>query len=171
LDRFAGALEATLSALAARGPAAVDVEDARTETAEQLMDRYLFTELLGMDEEAEETDVQLQAPAASGLADLPAGTLDVAVLRTGTAGPLCDRSPSTELVGKDEEAEESAVPLQDPAASGLPDLPAGTLAVADLRSAPLGARVDLMEVDVPGDPLEMHLAWREHGLVIALLGG
>ena len=119
LDRFAGALEATLSALAARGPAAEDVEDARTEAAEQLMDRYLFTELLGLDEEAEETDV----------------------------------------------------PLQDPAASGLGDLPVGTLAVADLRTAPLGARVDLMEVDVPGDPLEMHLAWREHGLVIALLGG
>jgi hypothetical protein len=31
--------------------------------------------------------------------------------------------------------------------------------------------VDPMDVDVPGDPLEMHLSWRENGLVIAVHGG
>lgn len=119
LVRFADALEATLVTLAERGPAAEDSEDARTDAAEQLMDQHLFAELLGM----------------------------------------------TEL------AETIEVPLQDPAASGLADLPAGALAVADLREAPVGARVDLMEVEVPGDPLETHVAWSEHGRVIAVLGG
>ena len=112
-------IEATLTALAERGPAAEDSEDARTDAAEQLMDQHLFAELLGMTE------------------------IDAA----------------------------TEVPLQDPASSGLPDLPAGTLAVADLRDATVGARVDLMEVDVPGDPLETHVAWSAHGRVIALLGG
>lgn len=119
LERFADALETTLAALSARGPAAEDSEDSRTDAAEQLMDQHLFAELLGMTE------------------------LD----------------PAAE------------VPLQDPAASDLADLPAGTLAVADLRTAPVGARVDLMEVDVPGDPLASHVAWRERGRVIALIGG
>ena len=119
LVRFADALEATLVTLAERGPAAEDSEDARTDAAEQLMDEHLFAELLGM----------------------------------------------TELAGTIE------VPLQDPAASGLANLPAGALAVADLRDAPVGARVDLMEVEVPGDPLETHVAWSEHGRVIAVLGG
>lgn len=119
LDRFADALEATLVALEARGPADEDSADARTDAAEQLMDEHLFAEILGMTE----------------LADVP------------------------------------EVPLQDPAAAGIEGLPAGTLAVADLRTAPVGARVDLIEVDVPGDPLETHVAWRERGRVIALLGG
>lgn len=119
LDRFADALEATLDALAARGPAAGDSEDERAEAAEQLMQTHLFAELLG----------------------------------------LAEADPAAE------------VPLQDPAAAGLADLPPATLAVADLRTAPVGACVDLMEVEVPGDPLEMHIAWRERGLVIAVLGG
>ncbi|MGO1740118.1 MAG: hypothetical protein ACTH0H_10150 [Brachybacterium sp.] len=119
LERFTAALDATLTALAERGPADADSKDARTDAAEQLMDQHLFAELLGMTE------------------------IDAA----------------------------TEVPLQDPASSGLSDLPAGTLAVADLREATVGARVDLMEVDVPGDPLETHVAWSARGRVIALLGG
>ncbi|GAA4529395.1 hypothetical protein GCM10023160_28550 [Brachybacterium paraconglomeratum] len=119
LVRFADALEATLVALAERGPAAEDSESARTDAAEQLMDQHLFAELLGMTELAETVEV----------------------------------------------------PLQDPAASGLANLPDGALAVADLREAPVGARVDLIEVEVSGDPLETHVAWSEHGRVIAVMGG
>ena len=119
LERVADALEATLTGLADRGPADDESEDSRADAAEQLLDRHLFADILGM------------------------------------------RDPD----------DVPSVPLQDPTASGLADLPAGALAVADLRSAPVGARVDLMEVDVPGDPLEMHVAWRERGRVIALLGG
>src|SRR5699024_10920527 len=47
LDRFADALEATLTALAARGPAADDSEQERAEAAEQLMDEHLFAAVLG----------------------------------------------------------------------------------------------------------------------------
>ncbi len=119
LDRFAEALEATLTALAARGPAEDDDEGARTDAAEELMDRHLFAAVLGLDE-------------------------------------------------PDEEA---AVAVQDPADADLEGLPEGTIAVADLRTAPVGARVDLMEVDVPGDPLELRVAWREGGRVVALRQG
>ncbi|APX34951.1 hypothetical protein BH708_15320 [Brachybacterium sp. P6-10-X1] len=63
----------------------------------------------------------------------------------------------------------TAVPVQDPSTAGLIDLPEGTLAVADLRAAPLGARVELIDADVPGDPLDLHVAWRERGRVVALL--
>ncbi|MEE1650027.1 hypothetical protein V1260_04415 [Brachybacterium sp. J144] len=63
------------------------------------------------------------------------------------------------------------VPLRSPSDSAVPELPAGALAVADLREAPVGARVDLMEADVPGDPLELHVAWRAGGRAVVLLGG
>lgn len=66
-------------------------------------------------------------------------------------------------------AEAMTVPVQSPSAAGLEDLPEGTLAVADLREAPLGARVELIDADVPGDPLDLHVAWRERGRVVALL--
>ena len=119
LDRFTDALEATLMALAERGPAADDAEEARTDAAEQLIERHLFAAVLGLDE-------------------------------------------------PDEEA---AVPVQAAAEADLEGLPEGTIAVADLRSAPVGARVDLMEVDAPGDPLELRVAWREGGRVVVLLQG
>ena len=118
LDLFADALEATLDALAQRGPAADDTATARADAAEQLMDGHLFAALLGM----------------------------------------------VELDGIPE------IPVQDPVDVEIAGLPEGALAVADLRTAPLGSRVDLMEIEVPGDPLEMHLAWREGGRVIVVLG-
>ena len=117
LDLFADALEATLDALAQRGPAADDTGADRADAAEQLMDGHLFAALLGMVE----------------LEDIP------------------------------------EIAAQDPGSLDIEGLPAGALAVADLRTAPLGSRVDLMEVDVPGDPLDMHLAWREGGRVIVVL--
>lgn len=119
LDHLADALEATLTALAARGPAEEDVESERDEAAAQLMDQHLFAALLGTDEAADGPEVPWQVPSSAGIADLPPGTL----------------------------------------------------AVADLRAAPVGARADLMEVEAPGDPLDLRVAWRERGLVVALLGG
>jgi hypothetical protein len=113
LGLFADALEATLAALAERGPAEDDAEDDRDEAAEQLMDAHLFAAILGMVEDVPEAE--LAPPTA--------------------------------------------------------DAPAGALAVADLRGAALGTRVDPMEVDVPGDPLDLHLAWRERGLVLSVHGG
>lgn len=119
LERFADALEAALTALAARGPATEDSGTERAEAAQQLMDEHLFAAILGTDETAAGTEV----------------------------------------------------PLQDPASAGIEGLPEGTLAVADLRSAPVGTRVDLIEVEVPGDPLETHVAWSARGRVVAVLGG
>ncbi len=53
--------------------------------------------------------------------------------------------------------------------AGLPaGLPAGTIAVADLRDAPLDATVDVMDAELPGDPLDHHLAWASGGLVVAV---
>lgn len=49
------------------------------------------------------------------------------------------------------------------------DLPAGVIAAADLREAPLDATVDVMDAELPGDPLEYHLAWAHTGQVIAVV--
>lgn len=61
------------------------------------------------------------------------------------------------------------VALVDPETAGITDLPPGTLAVADLRDAPLGARVDVIDADLPGDPLDRHLEWRANGLVVCIV--
>src|SRR5699024_984765 len=53
----------------------------------------------------------------------------------------------------------------------LTELPTGTLDVAELRDAPRDARVDVIDAELPGDPLDWHLAWREAGLVVCLVGG
>ena len=114
LGLFADALEATLAALAERGPAEEDTDTERTEVAEQLMDAHLFAALLG----------------------------------------TVDGVPEAELVPAAGAA----------AAHGAPPRRAPP-------RAPPRPRVDPMDVDVPGDPLETHLSWREHGLVIAVHGG
>ena len=52
-------------------------------------------------------------------------------------------------------------------------LPAGTVAVADLRGAALGTVVELMDAPLPGggaDILDLHVAFTADGLVIALVG-
>ncbi|MDN5688866.1 MAG: hypothetical protein L0G94_19620 [Brachybacterium sp.] len=78
-------------------------------------------------------------------------------------------SPDAADSGAVTSAEATTVPVQSPSAAGPGDLPEGTIAVADLRQAPLGARVELIDADVPGDPLDLHVAWRERGRVVALL--
>lgn len=133
LERFADALEATLNALALRDDESDPKGVARTEAAQELIDLYLFTALVGEDEDEEEADGAAEGAAAE----------DVTV-------------------------ESVSVPLQDPAASGISGLPEGALLVADLRDAPLGAHVDLIDAEVPGDPLDLRVAWREHGRVITL---
>lgn len=81
-----------------------------------------------------------------------------------------DAAAGSDAAGSDAvPAGTTTVPLQDPSDAGLSGLPAGTTAVADLRQAPLGARVELIDADVPGDPMDLHVAWRERGRVVALL--
>lgn len=137
----------------------------------------------------EDLALQLAAPDLATYLDLFADALeatlealeqrgpvadDTADARTDAAEQLMDSHLFAALLGMVELDEVLEVSVQDPASldlTGVTDLPVGALAVADLRGAPLGARVDLMEVDVPGDPLEMHLAWREQGRVIVVFGG
>lgn len=49
------------------------------------------------------------------------------------------------------------------------DLPRGTIAVADLRAAGVGAGVDLIDADLPGDPLDLSVAWRESGRIVCIV--
>lgn len=65
--------------------------------------------------------------------------------------------------------ERVSVPVVPVARGAVPaGLPAGTIAVADLREAPLDATVDVMDAELPGDPLDHHLAWASGGQVVAV---
>ncbi len=99
--------------------------------------------------------------------------------RAEAAEQLMNEHLFAEVVGEDEpedgedaDAEDDTagveVPLQSPAASGLVGLPENALAVADLRDAPLGARVDVIDAEVPGDPLDLRVAWTERGRLVTL---
>jgi len=61
------------------------------------------------------------------------------------------------------------VAAADAGAGPLPTLPEGATAVADLRGAPLGARVAVIDAELPGDPLDWHVAWRAGGRVLAVV--
>src|SRR5699024_5140867 len=111
-------------------------------------------------------EIVLTALATRGPAAEDSGTE-----RAEAAQQLMDEHLFAQILGEGEAAPTVEVPLQDPASAGIEGLPEGTLAVADLRTAPVGARVDLIEVEVPGDPLETHVAWSARGRVVAVLGG
>ena len=90
---------------------------------------------------------------------------DTETARTDAAEQLMDAHLFAAILGMVEDVPEAE--LVAPAAGEAND----ALALADLRGAALGTRVDPMEVETDGDPLEMHLGWREHGLVLAVHGG
>lgn len=123
LERFADALEATVTALDEHGDETDPGEADRTDAAERLMDQHLFRDVLGLTDTHAVPEVPLRSPEQAAAA-----------------------APGT-------------------------DLPAGTVAVADLREAPLGARVDVIDADLPGDPLEASLAWRAGGRIVCIIGG
>lgn len=111
----------------------------------------LFTDAL----EATLTELSSRGPAED----------DTASARTDAAEQLMDAHLFAAILGMVEDVPEAE--LVAPAAAEAD----GALALADLRGAALGTRVDPMEVESDGDPLEMHLTWRERGLVIAVHGG
>lgn len=79
-----------------------------------------------------------------------------------------------EEVGPEREAELAArevpvVALADAGAAPLPTLPEGAVAVADLRGAGIGARAAIIDADLPGDPLDWHVAWTAGGTVLAVV--
>lgn len=111
----------------------------------------LFTDAL----EATLTELSARGPAEDDSEDA----------RTDAAEQLLDAHLFAAILGMVED-----VPEVEFLAPTVED-PDGALALADLRGAALGTRADPMEVDVDGDPLELRLAWREHGLVLAVHGG
>ena len=134
----------------------------------------------------EDLALQLAADDLAGYLERFADALETALTALAARGPAADDSETeraeaaqqlmdqhlfAEILGEGEAEPTAEVPLQDPASAGIEGLPEGTLAVADLRTAPVGARVDLIEVEVPGDPLETHVAWSARGRIVAVLGG
>ncbi|MFC5319678.1 MULTISPECIES: hypothetical protein [Brachybacterium] len=121
---------------------------------------------------ADALEASLQALAQRG--DEPDTKGDA---RAEAAQELMDQHLFAAIVGAGEDEDEyegaagqdtAVVPLQDASASGIDALPDGALLVADLRAAPVGARVDLIDADVPGDPLDLRIAWRDRGRLVTL---
>lgn len=116
--------------------------------------------------------------------DLPSCLEHLTAALTDTVHALETAQAAEETAGTDAESEADApdadaaeeptgpeIPLQDPSALDLPAgvLPPGTVAVADLREAPLGARVDLMEAELGDELLDHHIAFRAGGLLVCLV--
>lgn len=77
----------------------------------------------------------------------------------------------TDLIGREPDPERTTVPVVPVADAGIDedDLPEGAIAVADLRDAPLGAAAEVVDADLPGDPLEVRLGFSHGGLVITVI--
>lgn len=90
-------------------------------------------------------------------------------LRADVGEQLLDAQLYAAILGMGEEDDTDVVPLRslsgDPGSSAE-HAPAGAVAVADLRDAAPGAMVDVMDADLPGDPLEQQLVWRDGGLLV-----
>ncbi|MCW1806296.1 hypothetical protein [Brachybacterium squillarum] len=101
-------------------------------------------------------------------------------LRAEVLGELLEQHLLADVLGlgaEDDPEREAAlaarelpiVAAADAGAGPLPTLPEGATAVADLRGAPLGARVAVIDAELPGDPLDWHVAWRAGGRVLAVV--
>ncbi|WP_152354207.1 serine/threonine-protein kinase [Brachybacterium subflavum] len=64
---------------------------------------------------------------------------------------------------------ERAIALSVGIPAGI-DAPEHAIAAADLRRAAPGARVEVMDAELPGDPLEIGIAWRDGGFVVVVTG-
>ncbi len=104
----------------------------------------------------------------ASLAAIPSEEEDADV-RAETAEQGMDERLYAEVLGMRDLEAMTTLPLQRPDAAGIDDLPAGTVAVADLREAPLGTRVDLVDADVEGDPLAHHVVFAHGGRVVCLV--
>lgn len=95
--------------------------------------------------------------------------LDDEELRADVGEQLLDAQLYAAILGMGEEDDAAAVPLRslggDPGSSAE-SAPAGAVAVADLRGAAPGAMVDVMDADLPGDPLRQQVEWRNGGLLV-----
>lgn len=91
-------------------------------------------------------------------------------LRADVAEQLLDDHLYREILGMQEQDPSAVVPLVPVDArsseGGTTPAPEGALAVADLRGAEPGACVDVMDADLPGDPLGQRLVWQAGGLLV-----
>lgn len=172
LERFADALASalgTLEALESGGGsgdrsgvgsgADVDLEsdESRAEMLERLLVDALYAEVLGIGEDDDDDDGDVAG------ADADDAGADAGEERAGDAGDAGE-------VGAVEVPVVSASEFPSAPAETV-DLPAGTIGVVDLRGAPVDARASIIDADLPGDPLDWHVEWREGGLVVAIVAG
>lgn len=147
LQRYADALEAVVRGIDDRlrelyDEAALENEELRADVGEQLLDAQLYAAILGMDDESMDDESR---DASDGASEGETGSPSAAV-------PLRPLDAS------------SGPAAGDPAEDG--PVPAGAIAVADLRGAAPGARIDVMDADLPGDPLDQQLVWQSGGLLV-----
>jgi hypothetical protein len=71
--------------------------------------------------------------------------------------------------GATSDAVDRSVPVSTTAPAGV-QAPEDAIAFADLREATPGARVEVMDAELPGNPLEIGVRWREGGLVVCVTG-
>lgn len=91
--------------------------------------------------------------------------------RAEAAERLIDAHLLSTILGDLPEGERDVVPVESTDDSGFEedDLPEGAVAVADLRDAPIDATVQVMDADLPGDPLECRIVPSHRGLVLAIV--
>lgn len=127
----------------------------------------------------EDLALRLAAPDLGGYLERYADALEATLAALDADGPedereraerahaLMDEHLFDALLGTGAAEDAPLRAMVAPAADA--DLPAGTVAVGDLRGAPMGTGLDVIDAEIGGDPLEHQLAWREGGLVVCLV--
>lgn len=166
------ALVLSIDPAGAPGPVyGIDEDLALVLAAEDLGD-YLQRYARALDEALAANDPAAQDPTAEGspsaedvAAHLQERFFVPLVGPTGETGPGDEQDGATAPDGEPGAAVTALVPS---APASAQDLPAGTVAVADLTGAEVGTRVDVMAADVP-DLLSTGLAWGPGGRSVLLV--
>ena len=148
LRSYADALEATVSELDRVVEPDARVED-RARAAHALMRHHLFDAITGTDTAADLAEEAADGATSDGWASASAD---------GQVAPRTTGLPA-------DQGEAQPLPLE---AARHDDLPAGTVALWDLRTAPLGIAVPVIDADIDADPLDYAVFWRDQGLVVGL---
>ncbi|MGY5765805.1 hypothetical protein ACXET9_11455 [Brachybacterium sp. DNPG3] len=148
----AGAVSGAGSGAGASDGVDLDSDESRAEELERLLVENLYATVLGIGEDDEEGDADEDVDAGEDLVE---------------TGVVAGAEAGEDLV------EVPVVPLADflSASAGSVDLPEGTIGVADLREAPVDAFTSVIDAELPGDPLDWHVEWREGGRVVAIVAG
>lgn len=108
--------------------------------------------------------------AAVDVAAVPAGSAGTAPTpRADAARELMDTHLFARILGGEQAADRPVVPVTPLESAAHEASPHGAVATADLRGAPLGSVVAIMDAELPGDPVYFHLAWDHQGQVITVV--